>query len=692
MAESDKKANKAKLVLTDQQSSDFLFVQKRIIELKESRSDHYGVNLDMIWAEADRDYVPHRLKSKSKRVVATDEEKGWRGALVTLGSNDWQSDISQSNPFVKIQTALSILVDQNPTGVFTPTTKKYEATSELLKQLYTRSWEVAKSKQQLKLFVYNLAKYGWSVARTYPLRIERKVKVLKEYNQENPDKSVYEEKKVVEFNDIMRENIDPRNAWIDDMAKPSNNFSVRDWCWRKVYDMGSAEEEFGKYKNWGMVQAGGVIEETIGQVKGANKTFKSTDLVEVYFYENRIKDIFAVIIGGVPVILEPLPISDAKGLKKLSLWQTYWNIRHAESPYGVGIYEAIRYDQALLDRIRNMTVDQLTLSIYKMFFFQGTQSLTETGDIQIAPGVGKQILDPKNINWLEVPGPGRDAWLGIEMFRKDVDEGSGVGDPLLGNITGKTAFELAQAKEAALKRLKNPLENILEALNQEGYITISLIQLLYSIPETFKVTDQALIEAYLKEIGSDPELYERDEKGNFTAKVFPEFPLNLDKDEKGNLIETKETRFFRVKPKYLEWEGIVNIKSQSLLTPSKQVDKALELEMYNMLIPLLSNPPEIYQKVAKNILKLYEKDPKDILPDTWLAEPEEMQAQQEAAQPLFIEAGQEQGGAPSDQIPGQAGPEARGAERLVSSTQPPVEPRGLVGKIMSKLSGPFRGV
>ena len=328
----------------------------------------------------------------------------------------------------------------------------------------------------------------------------------------------------------------------------------------------------------------------------------------------------------------------------------------------------------------NMTIDQLTLAIYKMFFYTGTQTLTETGDIKITPGVGKQVLQPKDINWLEVPGPGREAWEGLEVFRKDLDEASGITAPLAGEITGKTAFEIAQAKEAALKRLKNPLENVTDALDTEAYVTVSLIQLLYSIPETYKIADVQLINDYLQEVSSDPELYERDEEGNFTAKVFPEFPLNLDKDEKGNLYETEETRFFRIKPSGLKWEGIVKVKAQSLLTPSKQVDKALDLEMYNILIPLLAQPPEIYNKVAKSIVKLYDKDPRDILPDLWLQDPAEIQAQMAQNQPLIVPSETAGNGTPPTQAP-----------KLTGQTQLPSEkPQGLVGKIVSRLAKPFR--
>ena len=682
--------NEKALSEADQKS--FKFVRSRISELQLSRQDHYGVNLDTLWNESDRAYVPHRLKTRGKKVVATDEDKGWRGALVTLGSNDWQSDVSQSNVFVKIQTALSILIDQNPRGVFSPGSKRYQATTELMRQLYERSWETANSRPQLQLFVFNLAKYGWAVARTYPLRITRKVKVMTDYDQDSPDKSTYEEKEAVEFNDVMRENLDPRNVWVDDMAKPNNTRSVRDWSWRKVYDYDVAAEEFGRYKNWKYVEPGGNTTETIsGAATGASGSQKryaeGNKLVEIFFYENRIKDLFVVLANGVPILIEPLPISSSKGIKKLSLWQTYWNLRHAESIYGIGIYESIRYDQSLLDRIRNMSIDQLTLSIYKMFFYQGTQALTETGDISIVPGVGKQVLDPKNITWLEVPGPGREAWEGIERFRKDVDEVSGVGDPLLGTVTGKTAFEIAQAREAALKRLKSPLNNILEALSEEGYLTVALIQLLYSIPETLKITDPVLIDDYLKEVGADPALFERDEAGDFTALVFPEFPLNLDHDEEGNLFETEETRFFRVKPGFLEWEGIINIKAQSLLTPSKQIDKALNLEMFNILIPLLSNPPEIYQKIAKSLVKLYDLDPRDVLPDTWL---QEIPAMPAPSQELFVP-GQSPGAGPMGQpqsqelfVPQTQAPEA---QRLMPSVQIPERPQGMVGRIAGALAG-----
>jgi hypothetical protein len=398
-----------------------------------------------------------------------------------------------------------------------------------------------------------------------------------------------------------------------------------------------------------------------------------------------------VVVNDVPVIIEPLQISDSFGNKKLSCWQTYWTLRQAESLYGIGIYEAIRNDNSMLDRISNMTIDQIILSIYKMGFYQGTERLTETGQIIISPGVLKQALDPKNINWLNVPGPGNEAWQGIELFQKRVDNSSGITDTLTGEVTGKTAFEIAQAKESALKRLKTPLDNICDALEQEGYITVSLMDLIYSIPETYNISDPDLIDAYLKDTKSDPELYERDEQGGFTAKVYREFPLNLEEDEEGNLTETAETRFFRVKPKRLKWEGIINIKPQSILTPSKELDKALEMEMYNMLIPLFVQPSELFSKAAKNIVKLYDKDPKDILPDSWLEE-----TPKESEQPLIVPINQamKQQREETNQItPEMMARQPMGqAQKVTAQPTMPQSPQGVVGKLISRISQGFRKI
>jgi len=626
MATKTPKKSFSEALLTKGERQQYQDANNRINFLKESRRDIYGIDLDALWVEAQQAYIPHRFKThEGTKAIVTDEEKGLRGAIVNLQSaDDWQADFASANPMIKIMIAVSILVDQNPTGTFVAGSSRYEKANLLVKHLYQKNWELAMSKEQLKLYIFNLCMFGWAAARTYPLKKTRKVKILTEYSEDNP---IYEEKEAVEYNDVYRENLDPRNVWVDEKAKPLTPMSQDDWAWRKVYTRAEAEQAFGKTKLWEYVKNGGDTSETSGSKSEKDKFDEKQGLIEAYFYESLSKDLFMAQLNGVPVIIEPLPIATVAGVKKLSCWHNPFYLRSAECPYGIGIYEAMRFDNGIYDRIRNMTLDQLVLSIYKMFFYQGTNTLTEDGTIKIAPGKGKQVLNPKDINWLEVPGPGREAWEGIAQYKKDVDESSGITDPLMGNITGKTAFELAQAKESALKRLKTPLDNICYSLEVDAHITVCLQQMLYSVPEIIKITDPNLILQYLDEIQNLPfsdKLVENSD-GGFYAKIYREIQLGVDTDDAGDLIESKESRFFRVMP--FKWEGVITINGESILAPSKILNKTTELEMYNLLIPLLAQPPQLYAKTAKAICQLYDKDPEDILPDEWLSPEAMAQAQ-----------------------------------------------------------------
>ena len=676
-------------ILNDKDLETFRFVKKRIKQLQEARHDVFGTNLEKKWAQADKDYIPHTLSKRSKKVIASDDELGWRGHFVEIGKDDWQTKNSEPNPYIKIQTALSILVDRNPEAIFNPASEKFETSNTLMKHLYKRNWEIANSRQQLKLFIFNLAKYGWAIGRTYPLILRNKVKNLVDVNERGEKK--WEEKDVTEYNDVFRENLDPWNAWIDDMARPNSAYSLRDWAYRKMYDYDTFMVEFGDYPNAKHVKAR--VIENLGDEEGTDssdvldqemksrKTYQEEDLVEVIFYENKVKDLFVVMANQVPVVIEPLPIQDNTGAKKLSCWQSYWMLRHSETPYGIGIWESMKQNQTLYDQLKNMTMDQLILSIYKMFFYTGTEQLDGTGRIEVKPGVGKQIADPKNIAFLEVPGPGAEAWKGLEYVKDALDKSSMVNPALEAEITGKTAFEIAQAKESALRLLGTPLDNIIDALRTEAYISVALIAQIYSIPEVVKLTDRDDIDKYLQEINFDQELYSEEPDG-VNANIYRELQLGLDTDEQGKLLESEDSKFFRIKPSALAWEGIIDIKPQSILKTSKELEKTQTLEFANLLIPLLAQDPVITKKPAIRLCKKWDEEPEDWLPDGWL---QEEQPQEE--QPMSA-IGQEQMGQ-------EAPPQNLEAETVVppSQVQQPAQGgrfKNAMSKIGQTLTKPFR--
>jgi hypothetical protein len=121
---------------------------------------------------------------------------------------------------------------------------------------------------------------------------------------------------------------------------------------------------------------------------------------------------------------------------------------------------------------------------------------------------------------------------------------------------------------------------------------------------------------YEKETGSNRfESITNPETQTITATFYPQVPLKLKKDESGNLIESKETRFFQVGKDIpisdMKWEGIIHIIPKSLISPSEELEKQSKLELFNLLAPLLTGPAELFAKPVKQILKIYDESPED---------------------------------------------------------------------------------
>src|SRR3990167_6125932 len=138
------------------------FMIRRIEELKDHRKAKLKGNsrsIEDICKEADREYQPHELSADGRMHFASDDETGLRSRLVKAGEEgNWQSNMASPDLYVKVNTALSILVDQNLEAVFVPGSKKYEDRTILAYSLWKNGWEASGAKQQLKSLVFNLSK------------------------------------------------------------------------------------------------------------------------------------------------------------------------------------------------------------------------------------------------------------------------------------------------------------------------------------------------------------------------------------------------------------------------------------------------------------------------------------------------------------------------------------------------------
>ena len=602
--------------------------------------------------EADREYQPEFLSSKAgtqKMNVIIDETKGLRSAPSAFPvdeQNNWRSNVSEPTLLVKIQTALSILVDRNPTAILKGSQDRYKKTSEFQKAIYNRGWKMGKAKRQLKLFIFDLAKYGWAVGRTYPRLIQTKGEILESLDRENPEKSKYRETTITRFNGVLREKLDPYRTWIDDMANLTDSFSLHDWYFEKDYDKDSFKAEFGNYANFDTVQYGGRHTEGEHEANDdVNEETKSRDdIVTVGFYENDNKDLYAIWIPKQNIVLyySPLPNDE----KRLSLWYTYWNERDPRTPYGIGLYEILKHNKILYDRFDNMTVDQLTMAIYPMLFYSGTGG---SGDIHLSPNLVKQKLPGTTIEQVKVDYDPR-GFEAVQFRQERMDENSGITPTLMGQSDARTLGQSMQERQAGLQRLSTPLGNIAEALEDDAYIALSWERQLLSTPEVKEFYTDEEIAKYQEESGNilqnPQQLNIKPETGvpeKVSGEIYQTLDLSLATDRGGNLIEAPQDRFFIIGKDIpidrLKWEGQITIEPQSIVAASVELQRQMKTELFNLVTPVVTQmvmvmaqqvDPKTQQmftpqgsidvavglyKPLKQVLEAHEEKPENWIPD-----------------------------------------------------------------------------
>ena len=579
------------------------FLTARVEVLKKTKLDILdGFNFEELMKRADREYKPKDLLESSNVeslvTIANEETNDDASAsIINIGLErnkaNWRSTISDPTLLVKVQTALSILIDQNPEAIFKASSEKFEKRTNVAKALWKRNWEINNSLEVLKLFVFDLAKYGFAVGHTIPRILKRDKDILDVLDTENPENNKYKKVQIIEFNDIYREKLDLYRTWLDDKANLTDPFSINDWYYEKDYSLDDFKEEFGMYKVAETVNGSSLSLDTTG----LNSATKSrSDMVTVGFYENKKKDLYTIWIPETKTILyySPLPNDDGK----LTLWYGYWLERDPRTIYGIGLYELLKNNKVMYDRFKNMTIDQLTMAIYPMIFYTGTPMNGEN-QITISPDTIRQKQPGSTIDQVKISYDPR-GWDATEKFTSAMDNDTGISPTLQGEISGKTLGEVLHAKDSALKRLNIPLLNIAKAIEMDAYLTLSWANQVYSIPEVKEFVNQEALTAYEAEnkvMGRN--IRGLGNGGKVEAQFYPSMDLGLEEDRNGVLIESAERRFFRLGDDKLplesiKWEGKISIKAKSIVSPNPELERQRKLELYNVVSPVVNQMASLF--------------------------------------------------------------------------------------------------
>lgn len=586
--------------------------RRRKEALKSSRFNVYGLNIDAEMRRWDKKYF-----RKMADIPASE-----------LDANQRPLAINQA--FGKVQTALGILIDADPNYIMESDNPKYDKTKYLLKALAEKSWRNTNSLGQFKLSVFNSARRGWFAGRTFNRRLYHDARYLKSVSKSG--KRAYETRLVTKLDDVAYMNLSNYNVWLDEQTRPEDFFSTRDNMWREVWYIDDLRRTFptDQFPNMKFVHAGGDTRENIQGVFTRNAANNKTGIsplaskrgmTEIYFYENQYSDQFIIEANGVMIVWEPLPQNN----KRLSVSYGQWHFRGDDTIYGMGIIEEMENNEELADRIINMDMRQLLATISPMGFYSGTEDF-EDENIRVTPGVLRRTMNPKDINFLQIPqgnnsGLDKVAWLSDKQ-----NATTGITPIIEGGIPDQsgqvTAFQVGVNRESALKRLSLPLKSLQYALKNEFDNRVALIQQVYSDFEVEHLTDEEEIFDYLDEVKADPNFFFIENEGTPQEKFFKMkyrmANLNVEKTEDGSYVESETSTFFPIKPEMLAFSGFTSVDETSLLTGSKALDQADTLRMVNLLVPMLSGPMEANAKPAKQLITSFDRQPKDWLPQPWL--------------------------------------------------------------------------
>ena len=612
-----------------------LWLIDRIQQMQIARTN-YGI--EEHWDYADRAMIPHEFHD--------------------TGLKSWQSKNAKMVAFTKVHTALSLVIDQNPEAQIFARKKEWEPKANLIKGIFNYSWDHGDGRQELKKFTFDLFKYGFAAGRTYHRRDEREVEELMVYDPSS-NKHEYETRTIVDFDDVYWENIDIWNCWLDEQADSKKN--MRDWCWRKVYDFESFKRKFSKDKFdiTEEVKPGGDTMYRKRNSPGVNieeKHPQAREMIEVYFYENKETDRFQVLANGILILDIPLPYKH----KQLScFFATCWQ-RATDTIYGIGIPELTKGNVGLLDKLSNMTIDQVTLAIYKMLLYGGAEEFSEE-ELDLEPGRAKKVFDVNNYKWLETPSAGAEVYKLLDMIMNEIDEETGVTRSLGGRELGRTATEISINREAGLRRMKTPLDSIEDAMEEEGYLRLALIQQVYSQPERLeKVVEESVLEKFMNFIVQKQERF---------IPIYRNVRLPLEKGENGEIGPSERDNFFEISEDDLRGEFDIKIRPMSTLPVSEELTRQRKLQLFNIIAQA---PYTDIFKAEREIVKAFDEEP-----DDWLMSEEQIMMQQQKAAMAQQMQAEALGAEPVPQE-GPAGPEG-GAPTVVPESQATPEAAAVLG-------------
>jgi len=506
--------------------------------------------------------------------------------------------------FEKITTAVALMIKENPRIIPKPFREKYRKLNLMIENIYYENYKINRKKEVYAKYVYQKAKYGIAYWREFIKKTYCKKHV--EQRDENGDIVRDEQGNVVydtfwgyDVNEQVAANIHPKNIVLDntclgpnDVNKPAKDlFIYEDISFEEFKDTYPVEV----FPNAEFVNPGtGFMftkDKTEEVVEGSDD---SKDIVQVIIYENKPEGLRETWINSVPIESIPLP----GGV--LSVSGGKW-VDDVENYDGIGVGQILEIYQPIVDDIRNASLERIRQIVRPVEdWFNDIELTDESSDVNYGSGnVRKFNGSPDDVRYSNPPPPTAGEQNEQEGLYEEIDRATMIPRNLAGTDDANTAFQAAQNRESALRKLSIPLGSIKNTIEQAGNIALALWPMAYGEPEETKVLkegDDDFDEACkIVEVNPKDERVIKNEDGTITRRYFKqmELPVEPEIDKKdgknvptGRFIETEEKQFWETIPRTFNWVGRIEVIAESILPTSKALEDEQKKETFDWLMQI----------------------------------------------------------------------------------------------------------
>ena len=564
--------------------------------------------------------------------------------------------------FQKITTAQATLVRENVKVKARAEKEEFANVDLIVAKTYEENWRANKSSRELKRVLKDAALYGIGYLRRYHKRVWR---ILHEpIDKDEEGNIVYSKRRNFLINDVVTERMSPRDVLLDpESLGPSD---AKDNMLTYRYEEAEFKRQFPKdiFPNAEFVKAGQrasfqEIDADGDRIKDRQTSKDVAEKIIIEILESITGDYKETWANKIFISRQILPGH------QLSISGMKWYEDRANYD-AIGMGQILELYQPLVDDVLNSSNERLRQLVRPIRVMGNDVKAADDSDWIWEAGAEFRVTgNLDEMKWDRPPAMTDAEVKDRELLSEEIDIAVGIPKLLEGLDTSDTAFQAAQNREEALKRLSLPLGNLKDMIEDDANKAFRLFKDVYSVPESvdiLQIDSSEFVEAkqILQQDPADERFVDMGD-GTIARRRFRQMKLGLAKEMKrdtvsgegidtGKVIDSEEQEFWEMIPAHFNWEGHIEVLALSFLPVSKVIEDNKKRERAEFLLGVPTVDPETGQpllvdsagrahtidkvKVLKEMIESSDGDPDKFI--TPVEQPEQMTpaASPETASPL----------------------------------------------------------